>query len=74
MTPYHPTIEQKMKKFYDTLSEKDKRRYAGVEAMKFGRGGLAYITRVLGCSHKTVIKGLKELKDLSPDEGSKKNE
>lgn len=74
MTPYNPTIEQKMKKFYDTLSEKDKRRYAGVEAMKFGRGGVAYITRVLGCSRKTVIKGLKELNDLSPDKRSKKNE
>ena len=73
MTPYHPTLEQKMKKFYETLSEKDKRRYAGVEAMKFGRGGVAYISRVLGCSRKTVIKGLKELNDLSPDQPPKKN-
>jgi hypothetical protein len=74
MTPYHPTIEQNMKKFYDTLSEKDKRRYTGVEAMKFGRGGVAYITRVLGCSRKTVIKGLKELKAWSQDQPPKKNE
>jgi hypothetical protein len=74
MTPYDPTIEQNMKRFYETLSEKDKRRYAGVEAMKFGRGGVAYITRVLGCSHKTVIKGLKELNNLSPAKRSKKNE
>ena len=74
MTPYNRTIEQNMKKFYDTLTEKDKRRYAGVEAMKFGRGGVAYITRMLGCSHKTVIKGLKELNELSPDKQPKKNE
>jgi hypothetical protein len=74
MTPYRPTLEQKMKKFYETLSEKDKRRYAGVEAMKFGRGGVAYISRVLGCSRKTVIKGLKELNGLSPDQPAKKNE
>ena len=72
MTPYHPTLEQKMKKFYDTLSEKDKRGYAGVEAMKFGRGGVAYISRVLGCSRKTVIKGLKELYELSPEQPAKK--
>ena len=65
MTPYRPDIEQKMKQFYDTLSEKDKRRYAGVEAMKFGRGGLAYIKRVLGCSQKTIFKGLKELAALT---------
>ena len=74
MTPYHGTLEQKMKKFYETLSEKDKRGYAGVEAMKFGRGGVAYISRVLGCSRKTVIKGLKELNDLSQAEQVKKNE
>lgn len=65
MIPYHASIEQGMKKFYDTLSEKDKRRYAGVEAMKLGRGGVAYITKILGCSRKTVIKGLRELNALS---------
>ena len=73
MTPYPTQLEQKMKKFYETLSEKDKRRYAGVEAMKFGRGGVAYITRVLGCSRKTVLKGLKELNTLSQEQSSKKN-
>jgi hypothetical protein len=65
MIPYHASIEQGMKKFYDTLSEKDKRRYAGVEAMKLGRGGVAYVTKILGCSRKTVIKGLRELNALS---------
>lgn len=73
MTPYQQTIEQKMKKFYETLTEKDQRRYAGVEAMKLGRGGVAYISRVLGCSRKTVIKGLKELNALSPQEVAEKN-
>lgn len=72
MNPYPPKLEQKMKKFYETLSEKDKRRYAGVEALKFGRGGVAYITRVLGCSRKTIIKGLQDLNDLSPDQPAKK--
>jgi len=68
MTPYRPDIEQKMKQFYDTLSEKDKRRYAGAEAMKFGHGGLAYINRVLECSQKTILKGLKELTALTPED------
>jgi hypothetical protein len=74
VTPYNPTLEQKMKKFYETLSEKDKRGYAGVEAMKFGRGGVAYLIGVLGCSRKTVIKGLKELHNLSSNQSLKKNE
>jgi len=72
--PYSLTIERRMKDFFDTLSEKEKRGYAGVEAIKLGRGGVAYITRVLGCSRKTVIKGLKELNTLSQDEQVKKNE
>lgn len=72
MTPYPASVEQKMKKFYETLNEKDQRRYGGVEAMKFGRGGVAYISRVLGCSRKTVIKGLKELNELSPQEIAEK--
>lgn len=73
MTPYDAAIEQKMKKFYEMLTEKDQRRYAGVEALKFGRGGVAYISRVLGCSRKTILKGLKELNELSPEEAAKKN-
>jgi len=65
MTPYRPDVEQKMQLFYDTLSEKDKRHYAGVEAMKLGRGGVAYIKRILGCSRKTIRKGWKELVGLA---------
>lgn len=72
MTPYSPEIEQTMKAYYDTLTEKDQRRYAGVEAIKFGRGGVAYIIRVLGCSRKTVVKGIKEVKRLSPGSQRKK--
>lgn len=56
-----------MRKFYNTLSEKDKRRYAAVETLKLGRGGIAYIVKVLGCSRKTVKQGIKELKRLPID-------
>jgi len=56
-----------MKKYYATLSEKDQRRYAAVEALKLGLGGKTYIARVLGCSEKTVRNGLVELGQL-PDE------
>ena len=33
MAAYRPEIEQAMKKYYATLAEKDRRRYAAVEAM-----------------------------------------
>ncbi|MBI4849405.1 MAG: ISAzo13 family transposase [Nitrospirae bacterium] len=54
-----------MKKFYRTLSEKDKRRYAGVEALKLERGGIVYIASLFGCDRKTVSKGIEELKKFS---------
>lgn len=38
--PYDTSIEQEMKKFYGTLSEKDKRHYAAIEALKLGYGGI----------------------------------
>jgi len=67
MPAYRPEIERMMKKYYATLSEKDQRRYAAVEALKLGVGGQSYIARVLGCSEKTVHKGLEELAQLSDE-------
>jgi hypothetical protein len=67
LQPYPAEIERAMKKYYATLSEKDQRRYAGVEALKLGLGGKSYIARVLGCSERTVRNGLVELGQL-PDE------
>lgn len=65
---YEATIEQEMLKFYNSLSEKDKRRYAAVEALKLGHGGIAYIAHLLRCSRKTVTQGIKDLETLSSAE------
>jgi hypothetical protein len=54
MATYNQEIEQTMKRFYDTLSEKDRRRYAGTEALRYGPGGRSYIAKVLGCSYRGV--------------------
>jgi len=62
---YDSTIEQEMRKFYNTLSEKDKRRYSAIEAMKLGHGGIGYIAYILRCSRKTVTQGIKDLQSLS---------
>ncbi len=58
-----------MKKFYQTLSEKDKRRYAAVEAFKLGHGGIIYLADVLGCHRSTINTGMAELKRLPKDNG-----
>lgn len=67
MTAYRHEIEQAMKKYYATLAEKDRRRYAAVEAMKLGAEGVKYIAQLLGCSEKTVRRGIAELESL-PEE------
>jgi len=61
---YSEAVESKMRKLFDWLSEKDRRRYAAIEAFKLGHGGVEYISRVLGCDPKTVQQGLKELEEL----------
>lgn len=65
MAPYDQETEQTMKRFYNTLSEKDRRRYAGSEALRYGPGGRSYIAQVLGCSRRTVSRGAKEVSQLS---------
>lgn len=64
MQPYGAEIEQVMKRYYATLAEKDRRRYAAIEALKLGGGGQRYIAGLLGCSEKTVSRGMAELKGL----------
>lgn len=66
--PYDADTESAMKIFYDSLTEKDKRRYAGVEALKLGHGGQKYIAKVLGCSRGTVKKGACEVSNLPAQE------
>lgn len=61
---YDQATEQVMRKYYVTLSEKDRRRYAAVEAMKLGVGGQGYIAKVLGCDEKTIHAGRIELEQL----------
>jgi hypothetical protein len=66
VTPYPEAVESAMKTFFDSLREKDKRRYAAVEAVKFGHGGLAYISGILGIDSSTIRQGEADLKCL-PD-------
>lgn len=63
MEAYSAEVEGKMKKLSGWLSEKDRRRYAAVEAAKLGHGGVEYIARILGCDPKTIRQGLKELEE-----------
>ena len=67
---YDKEIELKMQRLFATLSEKDRRRYAGIEAAKLGHGGIEYISKLLDIDPKTVRRGMAELEqdgDPVPD-------
>lgn len=66
---YAAEIEEKMQRFFGWLSEKDRRRYAAIEAAKLGHGGVEYISRVLGCDPQTIRQGLRDL-EAAEDEAA----
>ncbi len=47
--------------FYQSLSEKERRRYAGIEALKIGYGGISYLERLFGTNCRTIKRGIEEL-------------
>ncbi len=49
--------------FYNSLTEKDRRRYAAIEAKKLGYGRIVYLATLFKCDEKTIKKGLSELED-----------
>ena len=56
---YRAEVETRMKQLYVRLSEKDRRRYAAVEADKLGHGGFEYIAKLFDIDPKTIRQGLK---------------
>ncbi|MDA9004081.1 hypothetical protein N9J26_01180 [bacterium] len=60
---YSEEHEQDMINLYNSLSEKDRRRYAAIEAKKLGHGGIAYICRLFGCDDKTIRRGILDFQD-----------
>jgi hypothetical protein len=70
MVTYTPEVEDEMRRFYDSLSEKDRRRYAAVEAAKLGYGGLEYVCAILRCDPHTVRQGREDVAKLPEDEAA----
>jgi 2-oxo-4-hydroxy-4-carboxy--5-ureidoimidazoline (OHCU) decarboxylase len=64
---YEPQAEEQTRAFFKTLSERDQRRFAALEAQRLGRGGIEYVAQVLGCSTRTIGRGLAELERLPND-------
>ncbi len=43
MEYFSDTTKARMRSFFGTLSEKDQRRYAALEAQRLGHGGIKYV-------------------------------
>ena len=67
MERYSESIEARMQQLHASLSEKDSRRYAAVEAAKLGHGGITYLAELFGCDPKTIERGSQELEQLPQD-------
>jgi hypothetical protein len=68
MNRYPVHTEERMQALYRSLSEKDRRRYAAIEAEKVGHGGLSYVAKLFGCDPETVKHGQEDLAQLPQDE------
>lgn len=72
---YTKEIERRMQAFYRTLPEKERRRYAAIEAEKLGHGGIDYISKLFEIDPKTIRRGRDDLNDeeaLSQEKQRKK--
>ncbi|MFT5325678.1 MAG: hypothetical protein ACI8P0_003550 [Planctomycetaceae bacterium] len=61
MERYSTETERQMKWLFVSLNEKDRRRYAAVEAAKLGRGGQGYMAELFGIDPKTIRQGRRDL-------------
>lgn len=51
------------RKFFDSLSEKDKSRFTAVEALRLGTHGITEISEKFGVDPKTIRAGIEELEN-----------
>ena len=72
MSTYAPEVERHMKALFDSLSEKDRRRYAAVEAEKLGHGGAQYIADLFQCEPDTIRRGRADVAALPHDEAGER--
>ncbi len=70
MQAYSIDVEKHMVNLFQSLSEKDRRRYAAVEAEKLGHGGIAYISELFQCDPDTIRQGRRDVEKLPHDQAT----
>lgn len=64
---FDESVEKQTRNLFETLDEKGKRRFAGIQAKQLGHGGMKYISEILGISVSTIGRGIEELETLPND-------
>ena len=61
--PNHPeaALHKKLKVFVHHLDERRRRWFAGLEALRRGRGGIREVSQITGLDEKTVRRGRREI-------------
>ncbi len=59
--------EHRSQAYFATLSEKDQRRFAALEAQRLGHGGIIYIAKLLGVARSTIERGICEIEQFPID-------
>ena len=54
-------IQSKYESLFEDLNERARRRWAAVEALSLGRGGIAAVAKATGISDRTIRNGIREL-------------
>jgi hypothetical protein len=75
ITPLPPPTEVALCRLFESLGERERRLFAGAEALQLGRGSLVYLSQLFGCDKKTIRRGMRELRQepvLSPGQSRKK--
>jgi len=62
---YDETTVEYQLKYFQTLSEKQRRHFLAFEYLKLGKGSQRYLAEIFGCSRQTIVDGVKEV--LAPD-------
>src|SRR5258708_20945356 len=67
-------IESKYEGLRSELSERTRRRWAAVEAISLGRGGITAVSAATGLAHSTIRRGIEELNnaDTPPTSGDRR--
>jgi hypothetical protein len=65
--PFDEVVESQTRNVFHTLNEKDKRRFAAIQARQLGRGGITYISNLLDISESKICRGIDELDTLPND-------